>query len=56
MKSTWPIFKSEMLTFQSEANVDMKILFGRKTHPLDPVIRKFLVKVFLWDREYHFRL
>ena len=39
-----PIFKTDMLIFQSKANLDEKILFGKITHHLDPAIRKMLVK------------
>ena len=42
MKSMWVIFKTNMLTYQSKANVDGKILFGKITHDLDPEIRKML--------------
>ena len=32
----------EMLIYQSEANLDVKILFEKITHHFDPVIRKIL--------------
>ena len=35
-----PIFKTEMLIFQSKANLDEKILSGKITHHKDPEIRK----------------
>ena len=31
MKSMWVIFKTNMLTYQSKANLDEKILFGKFT-------------------------
>ena len=31
-RSTWPIFKTKMLIYQSKANLDEKILFGKITH------------------------
>ena len=43
MKSTRPIFKTEMLIYQSKAIFDEKILFGKITYHLDPEIRKMLV-------------
>ena len=43
IKSMRPIFKTEMLIYQSKANLDEKILFGKITHHLDPEIRKMLV-------------
>ena len=42
MKSMWVIIKSNMLTYQSKANLDEKIFFGKITHHLDPEIRKML--------------
>ena len=44
MKSTQPIFKTEILIWQSNANLHVKILFGKITHLLDPVIRKMLIR------------
>ena len=38
-----PIFKTEMLIYQSKANLDEKILFGKITDHLDSEIRKILV-------------
>ena len=38
----WAIFKTNMLIYQSKANLDKKILFGKITHHLDPEIRKML--------------
>ena len=31
IKGMWPIFKPETLIYQSKANLDVKILFGRIT-------------------------
>ena len=44
VKTTRPIFKTEMLIHQSKATVDEKILFGNINHQLDPEIRKLPVK------------
>ena len=38
IKSMLPIFKTRMLIYQSKTNLDVKILFGKITHPLDPTI------------------
>ena len=40
IKSMRPIFKTEILIYQSKANLDGKILFGKITRHLDPEIRK----------------
>ena len=40
----WPIFKTETLIYQSKANLDVKILFGKITHLLNPEIRSMLVR------------
>ena len=45
IKSMGPIFKTKMLIYQSKANLNVKILFGKITHYLDPEIRKVLVLV-----------
>ena len=44
IKSMLLIFKTEMLSYQSKANLDEETLFGKITHHLDPEIRKMLVK------------
>ena len=36
MKSIQPILKTKMLIYRSEANLDVKSLFGKVTHLLDP--------------------
>ena len=38
IKSTGPILKTEMLLYQSKANLDLKILFGKITHLIDSEI------------------
>ena len=38
----WAIFKAKMLAYQSKANLDGNILFGKTTHHLDPEIREML--------------
>ena len=50
----WPIFNFEMLIFQSKANFDEKILFGKITLSLrDPNIRKMSVRGLYGNREVH---
>ena len=44
-----PIFKTELLIYQSKANVNKKILFDRITHHLDSEIRKNACKGFIWE-------
>ena len=39
-----PIFKTEMSVYQSKDNLDVKVLFGRIAHHLDPEIRKMFAK------------
>ena len=41
MISMWPIFKTKLLIFHSNANLDEKILFDKITHHLDPEMRKY---------------
>ena len=43
-------FKTKMLIYQSKANLDEKILFGKITHYLDPEIRKMLEGACLGSR------
>ena len=52
MKSIWPIFKTEMLIYQSKANLDEKILFGKITHHLDPEIRTMSVRSLYGNQEF----
>ena len=42
MKSMRPIFKTEILIYQSKANLDEQNLLGKFTHHLDQEIRKML--------------
>ena len=50
----WPIFKTEMLIYQSNINLDEKILFGSILHPSDPEIRKMLVKGMFGNNSFTF--
>ena len=43
MKNMRPTFKTEMLVYQSRANLDEKSLFGKIAHHLGSEIRKILV-------------
>ena len=51
----WPTFETKMSNcFQSKANLDVKILFGKITHHLDPENRKMLVRAYLnEDSTFH---
>ena len=42
IKSMPPIFKVNMLIYQSKATLDVKILLGNIAHLIDPEIRKIL--------------
>ena len=57
-KSMRPIFKSKMLIYQSKANLDEKMLFGKIIHHLDPKIRKVLVRGMFGNKDssFHFGL
>ena len=44
IKSNLPIFKTEMLIYESKVNLNEKILFRRITCDLDPKIRKMLAR------------
>ena len=48
-----PIFKIELLIYQSKANLDEKILFDKITHHLNPEIRKMLVRGLYGNRILH---
>ena len=52
-KYNWPIFKTEMSIYQSKANSDDKILFGKLIHHGDPEIRKMPVWSLYWNQEFH---
>ena len=49
-----PIFKTEMLMYQSKANLDEKILFGNITNHSDPEIRKMLVRGMFGNQDSSF--
>ena len=49
IKSMWPLFKTEMLIYQSKANLDEKILFGKLTHHLRSNNQKNPCKGFAWE-------
>ena len=50
-----PISRTEMLIYQSKANLDEKILFGKITRHLNVDIRKMLVKDMFGNENYTFR-
>ena len=43
-----------MLIYQSKANLDEKILFGKITHHLNPEIRKMLVRSMFGNKDSSF--
>ena len=49
-----PMFKTEMLIYQSQANLDGESLFGKIVHRLDPEIRKILVKGMFGNKDSSF--
>ena len=51
IKSMRLIFKTKMLIFQSTANSDEKILFGKITHHLDLDITKMLVRSIFGNKD-----
>ena len=53
IKSIGPIFKTELLIYQSKANLDEKILFDKVTHHLDPKMRKMPVRGLYGNRIFH---
>ena len=54
MKCSWLIFKTKLLIFQSKANLDENILFGKITHHLVPEVRKMLVRGMFWKHNSTF--
>ena len=46
MNCMWLIFKTEILIYQFNANLDEKILFGKITRLVDPEMRKMLERGF----------
>ena len=53
IKSMGPIFKIELLIYQSKANLDEKILIDKITHHLDLELNKILVGGLYWNRIFH---
>ena len=51
MKSMRLLFKTEMLIYQSKANLAEKILLGKITHHLDPEIRRMPVNGMLGNED-----
>ena len=50
----WLIFRTEVLIFQSKANLDERILFGKITHHLDSDIKKLMVQGMFWNKNSTF--
>ena len=53
MRNIRPIFKTEMLMYQSKANLVEKTLFGKVTHLYDSIIRKMPVRGLYGNRKFH---
>ena len=53
IKSMRPIFETKMLIYQSKANLDGKVLFGKITLLEDPKIRDMPVRGLYGNREFH---
>ena len=53
IKSMGPIFKTELLIYQSQANLDEKLLFDKITHHLDIEIRKMPVRGLYGNQIFH---
>ena len=49
----WLMFKTEMLMYQSKANLDVKFLFGKITHLSDPKIRRMPLRSLYENQEFH---
>ena len=54
INSMQSIFKTEMLIYQSRANLDENILFGKITHHTNAEIGKMLVRSMFGNRILHF--
>ena len=53
IKIMQPIFKSKIRIYQSKAELDEKVLFGKITHLQDPTIRKMPIKSLYRNRKFH---
>ena len=53
IKFSWLILKNKQLTYQSKANLNMKILLGDITHLIDPEIRKMLQRGLYGNQDPH---
>ena len=42
-----PIFKTEISIYQSKANLEKKIFFGKITHHLEQEIKKMLIRIWV---------
>ena len=51
----WLLFKTKLLIYQSKANLDVKILFGKIIRHLDPAIRKNCLKDKFGNQDSTFR-
>ena len=52
IKSMWVMLKAKMLSFQSKANLDKKMLFAKITHHFDLEIRKTLIRGMSGNRNH----
>ena len=49
-----PIFKAEILIYQSKVNLDEKLLVGKMPHLIDPEVRKMLGRVIFGSKNTTF--
>ena len=54
VKSMRPIFKTEMLIYQSKANLDEKTLLAIITNQLDPEIGKMPIRYMFGNKDSRF--
>ena len=54
IKNVRPMVTTEVLIYQSNANFDVKILFGKIALYLDPELRKTLVRGLYGDENFMF--
>ena len=53
IETIWLIFKTELLIYQSRANLKQTILFGKLTHHLGSAMRKVPIRSLHWNRQFH---
>ena len=53
MKSMRPMFETEMFIYESKANLNENILFGKITHHLDSLMRQMLLRGMFGNEGYY---